>query len=68
MKTKTIKGELYKLVVLHVLERDASGVPFKVRIMTDDDKIHLKGGEEFITAFVHAKSLEPRGTQKKADA
>lgn len=58
-QTRTIGGKDYFLVVLKVLERDGQGRPIKFHCGYDDSVFQLSGDEEFITAFVYAKSCAP---------
>lgn len=51
-ESKTIKGEAYRITVFHVLSRKADGTPDTCRRIADDEKITVKEGDEFITAFV----------------
>jgi len=55
----TVEGDAYNLRVLQVLEKNEFGKPSVVRILRDEDTVHLKGGEEFVTAFVHASADAP---------
>ena len=48
------KDESYKLVVMLIHTKNEDGSPALVKIMYDDDKIELAGGEEFVTGFVYA--------------
>lgn len=52
IKTRTIRNETYILVVLRVIERDGHGRPSKCEVGFDDSVFKIKGGEEFITAWV----------------
>lgn len=65
MKRKTIQGEDHALVLLKVEEKDAFGRPTKCTIGYDDAVFDIKGGEEFITAWVPSKLIVP---QTKGDA
>lgn len=59
-QTRNIKGETYRVTVFLVTSRKPDGTPNECRRIADDEKVHLKGGEEFITAFVHANVLDPK--------
>lgn len=61
-QTREIRGKLYELVVLKVLERDAQGRPSKFECGYDDSVFKIDGGEDFITAYIHQDSLAPRTT------
>lgn len=52
-----INNEWHKAVVLHVLESE-NGRPTKCRVMLDDDKVKLQGGEQFLIAYVLERSLK----------
>lgn len=66
--TKNIRGEVFKLVVMLVLERDSLGVPTKMSLIGDDERVRVDGGEEFVTCFVPLRVLEGNVTQSKGSA
>jgi hypothetical protein len=57
---RTIRGEDHDLVVFQVLSRDAHGRPRQVVALYDEESTDIKGGEEFVTAFVKSKVVEKR--------
>jgi hypothetical protein len=59
VKGPVINGEPHSVVVFLVCGRRATGEPRECKLVLDDEKIELKGGEEFITAFIPTKVLEP---------
>ena len=59
MKGPTINGEPHSVVVFLVCGRRETGQPRECRLLLDDEKIEVKDGMEFITAFVPTKVLEP---------
>lgn len=42
----------YRLVVLHVTERDLHARPLKVEVVHDDRRVKVYDGMEFITAYI----------------
>lgn len=61
MKSVKVKGQQHDLVILRVLEWDASGRPSKCEMGYDDTTFRLDDPtkpNEFITAFVNADSLK----------
>jgi hypothetical protein len=61
MKGPTINGKPHDLIVLRVLEWDASGRPSKCEIGYDDTTFRLDDAtkpNEFITAFAQTDSLK----------
>lgn len=59
MRTKQIKGEMHSQILLLVTARDGLGRPIRAKLGYDDTTFELKGGEEFITAWVPSHTIEP---------
>jgi hypothetical protein len=59
-KTRTIRGEDYKPTVLKVTGRYPDGRPKDCLMIHDDQTTELQGGEEFIVAFLPAKTVAKR--------
>lgn len=59
MKTH-IHGKEHRVIVLKITSRDELGRPKTADIGFDDTKFELKGGEEFVTAWVPSKVLAKR--------
>lgn len=64
MKGPTINGKLHQLVVLRITAHDAEGRPSQCIIGYDDTTFDINDGtsNEFLTAFVQTKAVEPRTT------
>lgn len=54
-----ITGDAYVPVVARVVSHDESGRPRELVLHRDDEKIELKGGEEFLMIYVLEKCLRP---------
>ena len=57
IKTRTIRGEEYRLVVFKVTGRYPDGRPKECIMVHDDQKTDVQDGTEFITGFVLAKTV-----------
>lgn len=53
--TRKLRGEVHRLIVLKVVERDEAGRPSKCEVGYDDTTFQLADGDEFITAWVPEK-------------
>jgi len=49
---RTVAGQLHQCILLKVVSRDANGRPKDVVALYADDVEHLKGGEEYVSAYV----------------
>lgn len=58
--TAKFKGEIYKIVVMHITKKTADGRPREARMVYDDETVDLEGGEEFMTVFVPAVLLKKK--------
>jgi len=54
LKKKKIDGEVYKIIVAKVIERDVHGRPSKADLLYDDQVTDVAQGDEFLTIFVPA--------------
>lgn len=61
MKTRTIRGEEYKLVVLKITGRYPDGRPKDCLMVHDEQSTDVQDGTEFITAYVLAKVVAKKG-------
>lgn len=57
-KKRTIRGEDHSLIILKVTSSDEHGRPKTADIGYDETTFNLKGGEEFITAWVPTKVIQ----------
>lgn len=55
--TRTIRDLEHQLVLLKVTGRDEHGRPKQALVLYDENVEHLKGGEEYITAWVPAQTV-----------
>lgn len=63
MRGPEINGEPHDVVLFLVCGRNEHGQPRECRLILDNETVELKGGEEFITAFVPSKALERNAVQ-----
>lgn len=61
-----IAGKKHKHVVFQITEVDELGRPLLMRLLRDEESVHLEGGEKFMTAYVPAHMVE--GKSRKGDA
>lgn len=59
-RRRTIHGEEHEVIVLKITSRDGLGRPKTADIGFPDTTFDLKGGEEFMTAWVPSKVLAKR--------
>ena len=59
-QVRDIRGKKHGLVLLLITSRDPNGRPKSALVMYEEDVVHLKGGEEFITAWVPTETIERR--------
>jgi hypothetical protein len=64
--TMWIGGIKHKLVVFQITESDELGRPLVMRILKDEESVHLEGGEKFMTGYVRAHMIE--GKSRKGEA
>jgi hypothetical protein len=48
----SIGGEIHKLLVLKVIERNTDGTPKLVEVLKDDESTNVEEGTEFWTCYV----------------
>lgn len=60
VRRRTIAGEDHALIVLQITGRDEHGRPSSAIVGYDDTTFKLSNGDEFVTAWVPAKTLEKR--------
>lgn len=49
----------YKLIIFVVEDKDEQGVPRKLRIVLDHEKVKVEEGMEFMTGYVPQHMLRP---------
>jgi hypothetical protein len=59
-KTRTIRGEEYRIIVLKIVGRWPDGRPKECIMLQDDQSTDVQDGTEFITAYAPAKVLHRR--------
>ena len=50
--TIRIGGQVYRALTMLVEEEDAARRPVKLRVIGDEETVHLKGGEKFLIVYV----------------
>ncbi len=49
----------HQLTVFRVLDRHLNGTPKTCVLLGNDETVNIKGGEEFITAYVPSVNFDP---------
>ncbi len=58
--TVAICGEKHAATVLQVVESDEDGTPRVLRLLRDDERVNLQGGEQFWVVYAPAAMTKRR--------
>jgi len=63
-RTKTVRGDVYVASVFQILSEDALGRPKDLKMIHEEETVHLDGGEKFLVSYVLELFTKPHTPAK----
>ena len=63
-RTKTVRGDVYVASVFQILSEDTLGRPKDLKMIHEEETVHIEGGEKFLVSYVLKVFTEPNTAAK----